>query len=227
MTTAARPTFDPARGKENKNPTLQHSARDLASETKLKFRQPGQTTEDEIGNLDLKEQLLQAEREHFQKKQASEQKQAAFQQRLTNEDLKRLEDAADEDADESDSDSLPESDDENLNSDSDLNDSDDDDENAELMRELEKIRQERAIEKERQELEKLEKEKADNEERAILGNPLLFNSDKKNFSVKRRWDEDVIFKNQARGTEDKKPKRFINDLLRSDFHRKFMSKYIQ
>lgn len=44
------------------------------------------------------------------------------------------------------------------------------------------------------------------------------------FSVKRRWDDDVIFKNQARGTDDRnKKKEFVNDLLRSDFHKKFMA----
>jgi hypothetical protein len=28
--------------------------------------------------------------------------------------------------------------------------------------------------------------------------------------MKRRWDDDVVFKNQARGTEDKGKKEFIN-----------------
>jgi hypothetical protein len=37
-----------------------------------------------------------------------------------------------------------------------------------------------------------------------------------------RWDDDVVFKNQARGTEDKRKKEFVNDLLRSDFHKRFM-----
>lgn len=92
--------------------------------------------------------------------------------------------------------------------------------------------------------------------------------------MKRRWDDDVVFKNQARGTEDKgKRKEFVNvrapslaktpllvsspaplffpgphasllacstwrfargadrlflqDLLRSDFHRRFMGKYVR
>lgn len=68
--------------------------------------------------------------------------------------------------------------------------------------------------------------------------------------MKRRWDDDVVFKNQARGTEDKnKKKEFVNvsfacspmffcriykctnlcfqDMLRSDFHRRFMSKYVR
>ena len=37
----------------------------------------------------------------------------------------------------------------------------------------------------------------------------------------------MVFKNQARGVKEQPEKRFINDMLRSDFHKKFMSKYIQ
>ena len=34
---------------------------------------------------------------------------------------------------------------------------------------------------------------------------------KPDFNIKRRWDDDVVFKNQARGTEDKgKKKEFVN-----------------
>jgi hypothetical protein len=36
----------------------------------------------------------------------------------------------------------------------------------------------------------------------------------------------VVFKNQARG-ETKTPKRFINDTIRNDFHRKFLHKYMK
>jgi len=46
-----------------------------------------------------------------------------------------------------------------------------------------------------------------------------------NFTVKRRWDDDVIFKNQAREPDNKK--RFINDTIRNDFHKKFLEKYIK
>ena len=46
------------------------------------------------------------------------------------------------------------------------------------------------------------------------------------FGVKRRWDEDVVFKNQTRG-EVKPTRRFINDTVRSDFHRKFLDRYIR
>jgi protein CWC15 len=41
-----------------------------------------------------------------------------------------------------------------------------------------------------------------------------------------RWDEDVVFKNQSRG-EEKEKKRFINDTVRNDFHRKFLRRYIK
>ena len=54
-------------------------------------------------------------------------------------------------------------------------------------------------------------EAAEEEERErdiALGHPLL---NKPDFNLKRRWDDDVVFKNQARGTEDKgKKKEFIN-----------------
>ena len=41
-----------------------------------------------------------------------------------------------------------------------------------------------------------------------------------------RWDDDVVFKNQARD-EPQVKKRFINDTIRNDFHRKFLTKFIQ
>ena len=49
-----------------------------------------------------------------------------------------------------------------------------------------------------------------------------------NFKAKRRWDDDIVFKNCAKGVDDqKKDKRFVNDTLRSEFHKKFMEKYIK
>ena len=76
-----------------------------------------------------------------------------------------------------------------------------------------------------QEREKVAAEEAAREEDIALGNPLLNKAD---FNVKRRyavatrpateinpltghrWDDDVVFKNQARGTEDKGKKEFVN-----------------
>lgn len=137
-------------------------------------------------------------------------------------------------------------DDEEDDDDSDEDDSDDD-EDAELQRELDKIRRERAEKREREEREKAAVEEEARERDIALGNPLL---NKPDFNMKRRWDDDVVFKNQARGTEDKgKSKEFINvsapllllstpdvaimltlslqDLLRSDFHKRFMGKYVR
>ncbi|EFE38771.1 hypothetical protein TRV_06583, partial [Trichophyton verrucosum HKI 0517] len=93
-------------------------------------------------------------------------------------------------------------------SDSSEEDSDDEeDETAELMRELEKIKRERAEQREREEQEQAAKEQEKREIEIARGNPLLNPQD---FNIKRRWDDDVIFKNQARGTENKGDKEFVN-----------------
>lgn len=104
-------------------------------------------------------------------------------------------------------------------------DSDSDDEDAELQRELARVRQEREARRKKEEAERAAAEEEAREKDIALGNPLL---NKQDFTMKRRWDDDVVFKNQARGTDDKgKKKEFVNDLIRSDFHRRFMSKYVR
>lgn len=73
---------------------------------------------------------------------------------------------------------------------------------------MEKIRRERAEKREREERERAKAEEEERERDIALGNPLL---NKPDFNMKRRWDDDVVFKNQARGTEEKgKSKEFIN-----------------
>ena len=67
-------------------------------------------------------------------------------------------------------------------------------------------------------------------ENILSGNPLLNYTNKaakSDLRVKRRWDDDVVFKNCARAEPDKKEPQFINDSLRSEFHKKFMDKYIK
>mmetsp|Transcript_51629 Transcript_51629/g.57663 ORF Transcript_51629/g.57663 Transcript_51629/m.57663 type:complete len:244 (-) Transcript_51629:82-813(-) len=44
--------------------------------------------------------------------------------------------------------------------------------------------------------------------------------------LKRRWNEDVVFRNQAKGEPEIK-KRFINDTVRNDFHKRFLNKFIR
>ena len=77
------------------------------------------------------------------------------------------------------------------------------------------------------ELERVKLEKKLKAEQTISGelisstNPLLEKA-----PIERRWDDDVIFRNQAKGEPDKKQKRFVNDIVRSDAHKDFLKKHI-
>ncbi|KAI9369602.1 Pre-mRNA-splicing factor cwc15 [Aspergillus egyptiacus] len=232
MTTAHRPTFDPAQGREALRGPAYHQ-RLLPAHKHLKVRQLGQGSEAETQHRDLRAELLQAEAAHFARKRGIPVDEPTGQDKTPKQledgpsngnageieedpEAKRrriLEETRDIDADSDGSEE--ESSDE---------DSDEEDEAAELMRELEKIKKERLVQKEKEERERAEKEEEQREIDIARGNPLLNPTD---FNIKRRWDDDVVFKNQARGTEDKRGKEFVNDLLRSDFHKKFMSKYVR
>ncbi|KAI1819603.1 Pre-mRNA-splicing factor Cwf15/Cwc15 [Xylaria intraflava] len=243
MTTAHRPTFDPARGKDALRGPAYHQ-RLLPAHTQLKFRQPGQGGDADDEVRDLRTELLAAEAAHFAKKNggALPDVEKADTSATAN-PLKRplqltsQEDGGEEDPDakrrrileesrdiDADSDGGSENDDDD--DDDDSEEDSEDDEDAELRRELEKIKRERAEKREREERERAAAEEEERERDIALGNPLL--NPKQDFRIKRRWDDDVVFKNQARGTEDKgKQKEFINDLLRSDFHKRFMNKYVR
>ncbi|CAK7265388.1 complexed with cef1p [Sporothrix epigloea] len=245
MTTAHRPTFDPARGKEAPKGPAFHQ-RLLPAHTQLKFRKPGQGGDADRQTRDLQAELLAAEAAHLAKisggsasvaSAGSEnialaaEKRKLITQDTEDAEAKRrriLEETRDIDADDDSEDDESNDDDEKSeddDSESSEEDSDDEDETAELQRELEKIKRERAEKREREEREKEAAEAEERERDIARGNPLL---NKPDFTIKRRWDDDVVFKNQARGTDDKgKQKEFINDLLRSDFHKRFMSKYVR
>lgn len=108
-------------------------------------------------------------------------------------------------------------------------DEDSEDDTAALMAELNKIKRERMMESAKKEEEKQQHEEKIRMENILSGNPLLNYTSaapKGNVKVKRRWNDDVVFKNCAR-TEVDKGTTFINDSLRSEFHRKFMERYIK
>lgn len=113
--------------------------------------------------------------------------------------------------------------------DSDSSDSEDDMES--LLAELNKIKKERAMDQAKKEIEKRQEEERIRMENILSGNPLLTHysagAAKTDHKVKRRWDDDVVFKNCARSEPEKKTSVFINDSLRSDFHKKFMEKYVK
>ncbi|ODN74146.1 hypothetical protein L202_07597 [Cryptococcus amylolentus CBS 6039] len=135
--------------------------------------------------------------------------------------------------------------DEDEDSDDSDDDSDDEDDTAALMAELAKIKQERAEEKARLDEEAAAKNAVSREAEIATGNPLMnlqaalgtapdtpgsttASSVSGGFAVKKRWDDDVIFKNQAVGIDDRPKKgEFVNDLLRSEFHKKFMNRFIK
>ncbi|KAF4627353.1 hypothetical protein G7Y89_g10804 [Cudoniella acicularis] len=234
MTTAHRPTFDPARGKDAQRGPAYHQ-RLLPAHTQLKVRKPGQGGDVDHQVRDLRAELLQAEAAHFAKIRGEPVPVADTPEPVTNTAKRQLENGEDEEEDpeakrrrilEETRDIDADSDDAREDDSSEDDSDDDEDETAELQRELEKIKRERTEKREQEEREKAAAEEAAREHDIALGNPLL--NPKTDFNVKRRWDDDVIFKNQARGTEDKgKKKEFVNDLLRSDFHKRFMSKYVR
>lgn len=260
MTTAHRPTFDPARGKDAQRGVAYHQ-RLLPAHKTLKFRQAGQGTTTENGARDLRAELLRAERIHFAKKEGRELSPEEDDNVLlsindtpatdiTSRGVKRNAQGGDKaNGDEADQEEAEEDyetkrrrvleetraidADSESGSDNSENDDDDDDsssdeesedEEADLMRELAKIKAERAEQAAKEAADRAAKEEEQKEFDIARGNPLL---NPKDYNMKRRWDDDVVFKNQARGTEEKKGKEFVNDLLRSDFHRRFMSKYVR
>lgn len=121
-------------------------------------------------------------------------------------------------------------------------DDDSDDDEAELVAELESIRKEREFERIKKQSEEQEREEREESERIATGNPLLghlssFNDEISDtasiatgsmpaFAVRRRWDDDLVFRNQSRG-ERKAAPRFVNDTTRNDFHQRFMKQYMR
>jgi len=254
MSTAHRPTWDPAQAKDVKGGSRQFSSRDMASHTKLKFRQPGQTSVTDVSKRDLRMELLMAEEEAKEKKRKADGKPssalmvengpAAPADDESNKRRKLLQEALEMDKDDDDED------DESAGEDkgekpadgegSDDESDEEEDDTAELLRELEKIKRERAQEKERQEREQSASAAQARDAEVATGNPLLNlaaalgqqtpsgvnTTVPGTFAVKRRWDDDLIFKNQATNS-DRPSGHFVNDLLRTEFHRKFMAKFIK
>ena len=124
-------------------------------------------------------------------------------------------------------------------------DSDSEDEQTALLRELEKIKAERTAEKARLASLSSTAAQLSREEEIARGNPLLNlqnalhnpassstqQGEEVDFGVRRRWDDDVIFKNQASAAGNTgrggNGGGFVNDLTRSEFHKKFMNRYIK
>eukprot|EP00889_Picochlorum_renovo_P002357 jgi/Picre1/29387/NNA_004775.t1 len=185
----------------------------------MKYRQTGQGTLKELLEKDTRKELEEREQKHFSKMSREE-----FMSEREN-DLKLLESpgeiqeerpflALEQDADEED---VSESD----------SDTSDDDEEAELLAELERIKQERAEEAAKAAAAEAAAEEKRLREEVSTGNPLLEEklASHSDFRIKRRWDDDVVFRNQA-SKEPVQKRRFINDTIRNDFHRRFLDRYM-
>ncbi|CAG9532480.1 unnamed protein product [Cercopithifilaria johnstoni] len=217
MTTAHRPTFEPARGGSGRNEgdlsklSQQYSSKDMPSHTKLKYRQKGQGHVEDMKSRDLRRELEEKEKNVGRERRSRE-------SGWNMQKKPRLEGG-----------SAPNVQDEDDPYDDDINDDSDEDEDdaAELMAELSRIKKERALEKAQRDASLAEEQERIRTENILHGNPLL-NSEASDFKVKRRWDDDVVFKNCAKGIEERKKEQiFINDAIRSEFHKKFMEKYIK
>ncbi len=234
-------------------PTRQYSSRDMPSHLHLKTRVPGQGTVEEAKQIDFKQDLLVREQRKMggeilpieaeaeaplpiaEAPEEDEYSLAKYLQEVAPaEGTKKRAKAEgeqhpfpqDEDADLSAADEEFEG--ENLKvangAEENKEGGEDEDEDAELMREFEKIKKEREEEQKRKEAERLEEQKQKQREDILKGNP-IYNTT--SYSLKKRWTEDTVFKNQARVLQKDKTNRFVNDIIRSDFHRKFLAKYIQ
>uniref|UniRef100_A0A7S3DFU9 Uncharacterized protein n=1 Tax=Palpitomonas bilix TaxID=652834 RepID=A0A7S3DFU9_9EUKA len=170
MTTAARPTWTPAKGQENTGyykefvPSKQYSSKDLPGHLELKVRQEGQSSEEELRLRDLKAELLEKENKHFdsRRKEDSRLLLTAGSKRAAPEiKPEELPKANREDRDEE------------FENDSDEDDSDEENEANELMKELQKIRQEREMEKEKQRMKEEAEKEAQTQNEVMSSNPLL------------------------------------------------------
>ena len=239
MTTAARPTFEPAKGGKRKGEndrsslSKQYSSKDLLGHTRLKYRQQGQNSVEEVRSRDLRHELQEKEKESKKKKSREKrsfteapsiqsgggsaggthsgrsahkrQKVEPPPNSIDADDVVNKEDVDDDDEDDSD-----------------------EDDTAELLRELQRIKQERAKEQTQREKERKEEQERVRTEYLLKGNLLLNQSQSGGgFKIKKKWDNNVIFKNRAKAEPQSTDKHFINDTIRSEFHWKFMDKYVK
>merc|ERR1712147_123276 len=99
------------------------------------------------------------------------------------------------------------------------------------MGELNKIKAEKAKDEAEKEMRKRDDDEQIRMENILSGNPLLkekySDQGKSDMKIKKRWDDDVVFKNCSRAEPDARESNFINDSLRNEFHKRFMDKYIK
>lgn len=240
MTSAARPTFDHAKGSEKKVSSSITHKRALNSHSKLKFRnkkarineefeaeESNDSADDDTGDgrkigdisreniAQLKEELESHGNESTEGDQRGNDSETAADGTKTRgliaNDSRSL-------SEENNSDEEEESDE------SGEEDEDEDDE-EELLREIEQIKKEREDAKNKQEL-------AEAEERAKTSNPLIHvagmvDSGDKITDEKPKKKTWRSAKSMAKKSTLSEADRFSNDTIKTDFHKEFLDKYVR
>jgi len=233
MTTAHRPTWKAAVGKANEGGwsaggaiSTATSALDAPAHTKLKLRTGSQVVDRQQALKESLQALEEAERTHV--KIGKRPIDPAEEEKSK---LKLLKQTAEVDEEKirkkyDDSDIEGHGDDESDLDASDSSDGDSEDDEAALQAELAKIRAEREEARRKEAEKEAAEEEGKLEEAALLGNPLLAAGGLTEGRMKRKWNDDVVFRGQAKN-EPKVEKRFINDTIRNDFHKRFLNKFIR
>lgn len=126
---------------------------------------------------------------------------------------------------------------ENENEEGEEEEEEEEDEEEELKKELEKIKKEKEDEKERKKqkeskeiMKEIERINENISSNSKYNETLLNITNRQNdYSLKKKWYEEGIFKNQYREKEKKKgiKNELNNDTLRKDYHKDFINKTIQ
>lgn len=206
MSTSHRPTFYPAVGGTSQGgnlatiPTSRISARDLPSQGQLKRRRIQPIKNDSSAVPSSTASVIDHAPSLASLLQLDEKLVAQYADQDQDIDIKS-EDSQD---DKSDDDSDAENDDNSSSSDS-------DDEDEQLQRELEALKKER------------EEARARLEAKSQLEKVVEHMAETK---VVKSWEDDAVFKVNVKEVRNEKPV-FINDSVRSQFHKRFLMKYIQ
>lgn len=240
MSSAHRPTWEPARAKADLSHISQVQSKHAApTQTRLKFRKPGDTQKRSV--QELKDQLVAGEKRAFAERNPDKEiietpeekkvKLVSWNEDADDDELsvphqEGLKEDKTEIRAESRGDNHAEEQDEQDEAEDDEEDEDEDEDDTEaLLRELEKVKQERREQQARLEQTANAKEQLTREEEIARGNPLLNleqaihgrMSHTPSISTQQaRWDDDLIFRNQASNTGNDLSKRgFVNDLTRT------------
>ncbi|KAG7821825.1 hypothetical protein KL942_000692 [Ogataea angusta] len=208
MTTAHRPTFDHARGRDNVRSTIKHK-RAMPAHMAMKYRREKLPLDDDWDGppeYEVDKSEVQQLRSELEKTNGARSEDENEENQPEVDELERSKQLLLETKDiDTDSESQSESG-------SEEEEEEEEDEDAELLRELEKIKREKEARQAKQKEEELAR-------RAASSNPLVQFSD----GVHKSWRSTTFRKKEKTG----KQAGYVNDMLRSDFHKRFMDRYVK